>query len=455
LLPISLGDKAQRPWIDQPPWPFDVTDLDSYLGEIETLMGVDHASYEEDAASLLDSSGILPRDDADFAQRWPKRPNATDLNIAHALRDHIANYQNIDIWLGATVSTFTFDPQGDRVDEIVAVDHHGHSLTVRADEFVIAAGALESTRLALLADRQSGGAISRDSDALGRYFNDHFGINVATVRPIRRRLTNRAFADRWISGGNRHLHFELKPTAQQSAGIGSTYFDFGVDLPETSALTQARRMLQAVTQRRIVDAIKSVGPILADLPTLFKTALWAYRRKHKYWPANAEVQLKIWVEQLPCRGNRITLSETVDALGQPLMHFDFRKTDDEERALRVTIEKIRAFWERNMCGVALLDWIPEVSDPGVRLIDLSVELAHPAGSTRMGIDPTESVVDPWLRVHSVSNLSIASASVFPTSGSANPTLTIMQLAMRATDAVAARLQSQRHAPGTVGEVPIS
>jgi choline dehydrogenase-like flavoprotein len=43
-----------------------------------------------------------------------------------------------------------------------------------------------------------------------------------------------------------------------------------------------------------------------------------------------------------------------------------------------------------------------------------------------------------LRVHRIANLSVASASVFPSSGSANPTFTIMHLAMRAADALVTR-----------------
>jgi choline dehydrogenase-like flavoprotein len=40
------------------------------------------------------------------------------------------------------------------------------------------------------------------------------------------------------------------------------------------------------------------------------------------------------------------------------------------------------------------------------------------------------VVDLTSRVHGVANLYIAGSSVFPTSGSANPTLTIVALALR-------------------------
>ncbi|WP_193046554.1 GMC oxidoreductase [Mycolicibacterium baixiangningiae] len=442
LLPFSSGDTAERPWVGLSAWPFDVAELDRYVSEIERLMGVDRASYEEDIAPLLDPSGLLPRDDSDFRQRWAKRPSKANLDLAHVLRDDIATRDNLDIWLGATVSTFGFDPSGSRLAFVVAVDRHGHTLTVTADEFLIAAGALESTRLLLVADRQSGGVISRDSDALGRYFNDHFGIEVAAVRPIDHRRTNMALADRWVLGPNRHLHFELRRAVQEAGRIGSAYFDFVVEVPETSALTQAESAVQAAKQRRVRIAVRSAAAALTDLPTLTRIVTWRYRDKLRYWPPHPSARIKIWIEQLPHRRNRIVLSDCVDALGQPLLRLEFEKTDDEERAFRFTVEKVRAFWERHMSGLATLDWIPMVDDPHGRLVELSAELAHPAGATRMGLDPATSVVDPWLRVHRVSNLSVASSSTFPSSGSANPTFMIMQLAMRAADAIATRLQPQ-------------
>jgi choline dehydrogenase-like flavoprotein len=52
------------------------------------------------------------------------------------------------------------------------------------------------------------------------------------------------------------------------------------------------------------------------------------------------------------------------------------------------------------------------------------------GTTRMSSDPTRGVVDADCRVHGYANLYIAGSSVFPTSGWANPTLTIIALAHR-------------------------
>jgi choline dehydrogenase-like flavoprotein len=48
----------------------------------------------------------------------------------------------------------------------------------------------------------------------------------------------------------------------------------------------------------------------------------------------------------------------------------------------------------------------------------------------MGTDPRTSVVDSDCRVHGVANLFVAGAATFPTSSQANPTLTIVALALR-------------------------
>jgi choline dehydrogenase-like flavoprotein len=58
---------------------------------------------------------------------------------------------------------------------------------------------------------------------------------------------------------------------------------------------------------------------------------------------------------------------------------------------------------------------------------------HHMGTTRMSQDPRLGVVDKDCRVHEVGNLYIAGSSVFPTAGMANPTLTIVALAVRLAD----------------------
>ena len=58
------------------------------------------------------------------------------------------------------------------------------------------------------------------------------------------------------------------------------------------------------------------------------------------------------------------------------------------------------------------------------------DAAHPAGTTRMSSNAGSGVVDVNLRVHGVEDLHVIGSSVFPTCGYANPTLTIVALAIR-------------------------
>jgi choline dehydrogenase-like flavoprotein len=68
-----------------------------------------------------------------------------------------------------------------------------------------------------------------------------------------------------------------------------------------------------------------------------------------------------------------------------------------------------------------------------QLLAISSASRHHMGTTRMHADPRLGVVDPNLRVHEAANLYVAGSSVFPTSGIANPTLTILALVMRLAD----------------------
>ena len=58
---------------------------------------------------------------------------------------------------------------------------------------------------------------------------------------------------------------------------------------------------------------------------------------------------------------------------------------------------------------------------------------HHMGALRMAVSSDEGIVNPDSRLHSVDNLYIAGCSVFPTGGFANPTLTIVALALRLAD----------------------
>jgi choline dehydrogenase-like flavoprotein len=63
--------------------------------------------------------------------------------------------------------------------------------------------------------------------------------------------------------------------------------------------------------------------------------------------------------------------------------------------------------------------------------------AHQMGTCRMGNDPAASVAGPWGELHDVRGVWIGDGSAFPTSSGTNPMITIMALAHRNAEAVAA------------------
>jgi choline dehydrogenase-like flavoprotein len=64
-----------------------------------------------------------------------------------------------------------------------------------------------------------------------------------------------------------------------------------------------------------------------------------------------------------------------------------------------------------------------------------IDMGHTAGTTRMSDNPRLGVVNSNCQVHGVTGLYVAGASVFPTSGHANPTLMIIALAIRLADRI--------------------
>jgi choline dehydrogenase-like flavoprotein len=87
----------------------------------------------------------------------------------------------------------------------------------------------------------------------------------------------------------------------------------------------------------------------------------------------------------------------------------------------------------------------EIEAAGLGTVELAGPLKpdpnahHHAGTTRMADDARWGVVDSECRVHGTEGLYVAGASVFPTAGWANPTLTIVALAVRLAEHLRQRI----------------
>jgi choline dehydrogenase-like flavoprotein len=140
------------------------------------------------------------------------------------------------------------------------------------------------------------------------------------------------------------------------------------------------------------------------------------------------------IEQTPNSCSRLALSRSRDGFGAPMLKIDWRKTALDRHTLRSVLLRARWFWQSTFLrATSPIVWSidPDEED----LIERTTDTRHPAGTARMGADPRTSVVNARLACHAVPNIFVASAAVFPSSGSANPTLTIIQIACRAAESV--------------------
>lgn len=132
-------------------------------------------------------------------------------------------------------------------------------------------------------------------------------------------------------------------------------------------------------------------------------------------------------EQEPNFDNRIDLDTHVDAFGIPKTILNWKKSDFDLRTIRLTAEYVaESMVKNNQAKVRLREWLWSGEYPEDDLIGGS----HHMGGTRMSSSRVDGVVDANLKSWDVSNLYMAGSSVFPSSGHANPTLTIVQLALR-------------------------
>lgn len=128
-------------------------------------------------------------------------------------------------------------------------------------------------------------------------------------------------------------------------------------------------------------------------------------------------------------------------------HADNRIVLDWSRPDRAGLPKMRAnISEDPYCRIAgdrLVEILRKIETEGRWRIlgrrDLLLG-THLMGTLRMGKDPKNSVADSDGRTHDHRNLFVAGSALFPTSGTANPTLTIAALALRSADALLAQLK---------------
>jgi len=265
--------------------------------------------------------------------------------------------------------------------------------------FILAANAIETPRLLLMSRTDSlPNGVANSSDTLGRHLMDHpvqlsWALSEEPVYPYRSPLENTGI-ESVREGGFRSSR------AAYRVAVGED----GWSYPGTAPVSLAGDLIgEGFRGQALKDEIER--------------------------QVVRQIRFAALVEQLPHPDNRVSLAEDqTDGLGlpRPRIHYDLdtytREGMTDAQNLHEQLFGAMNATRRNHS-------------------DTHSGAGHIMGTYRMGDDPATSVVDPEQRSHDHPNLFLLGSGVFPTAGTANPTLTIAALTLWAAETVATQLQN--------------
>jgi choline dehydrogenase-like flavoprotein len=425
--PLDPIDFRKRDWVPRSGWPFGREELDPFYARAQKLLELGPYNYKPSYWARQETDAVeLPLDDGVARTKmWQRSPPT---RFGKKYREEITGADNIHLLTYANVTEVRANESVNRVNSLRVKAPNGKQHQAQALQYVLACGAIQNARLLLASNRQASAGLGNDHDLVGRYFMEHIGLMPsAQLRLPERRPMNLY----WYTGTKAAGMVGLTRETQRrhrllngAALIVPAAFDgelkglFQRDPPEKLR----QRWLGYDQAREGGGETDAGGEEAAELPAPSKQRTFGLLTQQ---------------EQIPNPRSRVTLSGETDALGVPRVALDWKLTEQDRRSIRQFYEVLGQEMGRSGIGrVKILDWLrgDKSSWP-----DFLSGMWHHMGTTRMHKDPTRGVVDPNCRVHGLGNLYVAGSAVFPTSGVANPTLTLIALTLRLSDHLEAKL----------------
>ena len=287
---------------------------------------------------------------------------------------------------------------GSQVEAAVYVTPEGVTHRQRARQFVVAAGGVETPRLLLLSRSPGRGhpdGLANSSGWVGRGFMDHLFVGASGRLDRETRQNHVGF----ITSECHEFYDEPgRATEGPAGGIPASDADLGPFK---------------------LEFLNYAGPSPVELAmgaeTFGDDLLDSLRGQY-----GGHIAMGGLVGQLPRKENRVRLHPSAtDDHGNPVPDIQWSLDSRTERTMARALD-IQKRILRELGASVESTVTPENTGPAY----------HQMGATRMHADPDRGVVDRRLRTHDCGNLSLAGASVFPTGGALNPTLTIAALALK-------------------------
>lgn len=425
--PLNDMDFVKRDWVPHSGWPISKSSLDPHYVKAQTICDLGSYQYDHNVWIRM---GIEPPDldhDKIVPRFWQYSPPT---RFGPKYRSQLDASGNIQVYLHANVTNIQTNDSANTVSHLDVRSLDGRSGRITAKTVVLACGGLENPRLLLTSNTVAPEGVGNGYDLVGRYFMAHPHVHCADVMATdtaklmnifgKQRLSQVLFrpglcpSDQLMREG-KILNGSVRARYVPNAGVGA-----------------AAEIFRALEHGRVPDDLAAkLHDVVSDLDDV---AAAAYRRLAEGKPVTSGIEsvfLTAQGEQAPNPDSRVALIEDRDALGLNRIQLDWRTSEIDIHTVRTLVRAVGAELGRLGYGrVRLRDWLAEENLTWPPSLNGG---NHHMGTTRMADDPKKGVVDKNGRVHSVDNLYIAGSSVFPTSGYANPTLTIVALALRLAD----------------------
>ncbi|WP_043527879.1 FAD-dependent oxidoreductase [Litchfieldella xinjiangensis] len=392
--PLDPYDFAAKPATAETRWPIEHSELVPYYGE---------------AAQILDVLPIGP--DSELPGSGLRRIHFSIGESVHTRTRYASTIRDSPrLAFCSAANLMGLETRDGRITSARFTNYEGGVRDVHARFYVLACGGIENSRLLLWSNRQSGGRLIRNADTLGRYWMDHPHASIGQA-----------------------LLFDPAPL-----GLDRAYDAFFAPTPHAMI---ARNILNCGLRLHTMGPEQNLA-LTEDLTSLSPSLKQRIQTMQASGVAPKGIILRAAWEQEPRRENRIELDDTrLDSLGMPRCRLSWGYSSLDVRTLRESVLMLGDYLRQTDIGrLKLADWLTQ--EPILPPDTGELVGRHHMGGTRMAASASQGIVDLDCRVFDQDNLYIGGSSVFPGCGHANPTLTIVQLAMRMADHLDARLLRQ-------------
>jgi len=430
-------DFERRAWIEHSGWPFGKSELAPYYTEALRSLDVETSLADE---TMWDRLGLRQPDfDTDLLRTNFFQFDEQFERFTLRRCGDLVESKKVKVLLHATVLDICANAEGTAIDSIQIGNLRGGRGVVRARVFVVAAGGLETPRLLLNSRGVQPQGLGNQEDLVGRFFMEHPHARAGRVFPKKLWQLLHLLPRSHRHDGLRYAALgRISETLQEREGTLNSSFTLSVRRHQGTRMPPGKWLFNAIKWKVPHDHRgRSLWWIHRRAKRAFGERFGLASRWLRATSGRQGLYVVARAEQAPNPASRVLLSDERDAFGLPQIALDWRFLDVDKRSLQIMMGALDRELQRLSLGRAEASpWLEEADkswevDPLIS--SHPVGGYHHIGTTRMAVSPKNGVVDPDCRVHGLGNLYIAGSSVFPTSGWANPTLTILALTLRLGD----------------------